>query len=121
SFCFFFFLYGCLALRVLHSFPTRRSSDLEETSANFSFEVNRSSGNDVVHVEDFSFTHEGDINPLFSNINFMIHRGERIALIGKNGIGKTTLLKAMLHDQPGIRHGSNVQIGYYAQEQEKLT
>ena len=93
----------------------------EETSANFSFEVNRSSGNDVVHVEDFSFTHEGDINPLFSNINFMIHRGERIALIGKNGIGKTTLLKAMLHDQPGIRHGSNVQIGYYAQEQEKLT
>lgn len=92
----------------------------EESSANFSFEVNRSSGNDVVHVEDYSFTHEGEQEPLFSNINFIIYRGERIALIGKNGVGKTTLLKAILEDQPGIRHGSNVQIGYYAQEQEKL-
>src|SRR5699024_11358614 len=63
----------------------------EKTSANFSFEVNPSSGNDVVHVEDFSFTHEGEVKPLFSNINFMINRGERIALIGKNGDGKSTL------------------------------
>src|SRR5699024_11936373 len=58
---------------------------------------------------------------LLSNNKLMIHRAERIALIGKNGVGKTTLLKAILHDQPRIRHGSNVQIGYYAQEQEKLT
>src|SRR5699024_6686467 len=59
----------------------------EETSAYFYFEVNRYSGNDVVHVEYFSFTHEGEVKPLFSNINFMVHRGERIALIGKNGVG----------------------------------
>lgn len=92
----------------------------EEASANFSFEVSRSSGNDVIQVEDYSFTHKGEDTPLFSNINFTVHRGERIALIGENGIGKTTLLKALLHEQPNIRLGSNVQIGYYAQEQEKL-
>src|SRR5699024_7877293 len=105
----------------LESMTKLDSPLVEETSANFSFDVNRSRGNDVVHVEDISYTHEGVVKQLFSNNNFMIHCGERIALIGNNGVSKTTLLKAILHDQPGIRHGSNVQIGYYAQEQEKLT
>ena len=93
----------------------------DEANANFSFEIAKTSGNDVIIVEDYAYTHEGEEHPLFSHVNLTVHRGERIALIGENGIGKTTLLRALLQEQDGIKHGSNVQIGYYAQEQEKLT
>ena len=93
----------------------------EAAEANFSFEVAKTSGNDVIVVEDYTFTHAGEKQPLFSHVDLTIHRGERIALIGENGIGKTTLLKALLHEQDKIKYGSNVQIGYYAQEQEKLS
>src|SRR5699024_7460858 len=61
----------------------------------------------------------------FSNVNFHINRGERIALIGPNGAGKTTLLKIIigkLNQVSGhVQHGTNVQIGYYDQEQANLT
>lgn len=94
----------------------------DESEASFTFEVAKTSGNDVIQVKDFSFTHEGDRTPLFSHVSFTIHRGERIALIGENGIGKTTLLKEIIkNDTEKMKIGSNVQIGYYAQEQEKLT
>lgn len=92
----------------------------DEASASFSFEVAKTSGNDVIHVDDYSYTHEGEKTPLFSNVQLTICRGERIALIGENGVGKTTLLKALLREDAQIKHGSNVQIGYYAQELEKL-
>src|SRR5699024_2226949 len=50
------------------------------------------------------------------------HRGERVALIGDHGVGKTTLLKMIVENKvEEIQLGSNVQVGYYAQEQEKLT
>ncbi|MEI3614768.1 ABC-F family ATP-binding cassette domain-containing protein [Pseudogracilibacillus sp. SO30301A] len=94
----------------------------DESSASFSFEIEKTSGNDVLSVNDFSYTHPDESEALFKNVSFNLHRGERVALIGENGIGKTTLLKAiMLKSQENIRLGSNVQIGYYAQEQENLT
>ncbi len=92
-----------------------------ESSASFAFEVARTSGNDVLKVENFSYTHKGEKQPLFTNISFTIHRGERIALIGENGVGKTTLLRSIMEEHPEIKLGTNVQIGYYAQEQETLT
>lgn len=92
----------------------------DESDASFSFEVAKTSGNDVLQVEDFSFTHEGEKEPLFTNVSFTVHRGERIALIGENGVGKTTLLRAIIDDEENIKKGTNVQIGYYAQEQETL-
>lgn len=88
--------------------------------ASFSFRVAKTSGNDVIQAVNYQFTHDGEKEPLFSDVNFAIHRGKRIALIGENGIGKTTLLKAIERVDNGITLGSNVQIGYYAQEQEKL-
>src|SRR5690625_2524193 len=92
----------------------------DEASASFSFEVAKTSGNDVLQVNELSFTYEGEDKPVFKNVSFTIHRGERVALIGENGVGKTTLLRAILKNQAGIILGTNVQIGYYSQEQETL-
>src|SRR5699024_4491885 len=95
-----------------------------EGSAKFSFEINRRSGNDVLRVKDLSFAYEED-QPLFSNLSFGINRKERIALIGPNGIGKTTLLKLLMKQLKATRgtitHGSNVEVAYYDQEQDLLT
>lgn len=98
--------------------------DGEEASAKFAFRINRKSGNDVLKVHDLSFRYtEGD-PLLFSNIHLEAHRGERIAIVGPNGVGKTTLLKTMtdkLSPEDGeIQLGAHVQIGYYDQEQAEL-
>jgi len=71
------------------------------------------SGNDVLKViggrKDF-----GEIT-LFRNAQMDIKRGEAVALIGENGVGKTTLFKMILEGADGVKLGSNVKIGYYDQ------
>lgn len=80
------------------------------------------SGNDVLTVERLSKAFPG--NPLFSNLSFSVKRGERVAVIGNNGTGKTTLLKIINElipaDAGSILLGSKVKIGYYDQEQQVL-
>ena len=80
------------------------------------------SGNDVLTVQDLSKSFGSQL--LFSHVNFEIKRGERVAVIGNNGTGKTTLLKiinGMLPADSGqIRLGSKVHIGYYDQEHQVL-
>ena len=66
----------------------------DESSASFSFDIAKTSGNDVLKVNNLSYTYPNEDEPLFKNVTFSIYRGERIALIGDNGVGKTTLLKA---------------------------
>src|SRR5699024_11075893 len=76
----------------------------------------------LLMVEAVSFTYPGETTPIFQDVNFTINRGERIALIGENGVGKTTLLKLIMKEELNeIKLGTNVQVGYYAQEQEKIT
>ena len=88
-----------------------------------SFRPNVESGNDVLHVENLSKSFGS--NHLFSNISFDIKKGERIAIIGDNGTGKTTILKIINRIEAAdgglIRLGTNVHIGYYDQEQQLLT
>ena len=80
------------------------------------------SGNDVLTVEGLSKAFPGQT--LFTDINFEIKRGERVALIGNNGTGKTTILKILngivAADTGRFALGSKVQIGYYDQEHHVL-
>ena len=80
------------------------------------------SGNDVLTVDGLSKSFPGQ--ELFTDISFSIKRGERVALIGNNGTGKTTLLKIinglLQADKGSFTLGTKVQIGYYDQEQQVL-
>lgn len=80
------------------------------------------SGNDVLTVTDLSKSF--DTQTLFTNVDFEIKRRERVAIIGNNGTGKTTLLKIINGiipaDSGQIRLGSKVHIGYYDQEHQVL-
>lgn len=80
------------------------------------------SGNDVLYVEDVAKSFENRV--IFEDISFFIQRGEKVAIIGANGVGKSTLFKILLNlikkDKGLIRLGTNVNIGYYDQEQAYL-
>ncbi|SHK82851.1 ABC-F family ATP-binding cassette domain-containing protein [Desulforamulus aeronauticus] len=88
----------------------------------FTFDIKLKSGNDVLQVSDLAVGYSGVA--LAKKINFLIERGESVALLGPNGIGKSTLLKTIVGELPSLegylRKGTNVSIGYYAQQQEKL-
>ena len=94
----------------------------DNTDIRIVLEPNVVSGNDVLTVEGLSKAFPQQ--KLFSDINFEIKRGERVALIGNNGTGKTTILKMINElvapDAGTIILGSNVQIGYYDQEHQQL-
>ncbi len=80
------------------------------------------SGQDVLLLERLSAGYDGV--PLFEDISAVLKAGERVALVGPNGAGKTTLLRVILGQMAPLagqaRLGANVEVGYYAQEQETL-
>ena len=80
------------------------------------------SGSDVLHAENLSKTYNG--HKVFRSVSFDIKRGDKVAVIGPNGAGKSTLFKMLLKevssDSGLIRFGTNVHVGYYDQEQQKL-
>ena len=97
--------------------PTEDNTDIRIV-----LEPNVVSGNDVLKVERLAKAFPP--LQLFSGINFEVKRGERVALIGNNGTGKTTILKIINElispDAGTVTLGSNVHIGYYDQEHQQL-
>lgn len=97
--------------------------DAEKDASKISFEANVKSGFDVLHIENLSKSF-GDKH-LFSNFSLDLKRGEKIALIGENGRGKTTLFKIIMDKikpDSGVKVlGANVEVGYYDQEQSNLS
>ena len=97
--------------------PTEDNTDIRIV-----LEPNVVSGNDVLKVE--GLTKAFPPVQLFSGIHFEVKRGERVALIGNNGTGKTTILKIINElvspDAGTVTLGSNVHIGYYDQEHQQL-
>ena len=95
----------------------------DQKSARFAFEIERTSGNEVLKVSDLCIGYGKDM--IAKNINFRITRGEAIALLGPNGIGKSTLIKTIARMIPklagSIQFGTNVTVAYYDQEQADLT
>lgn len=94
-----------------------------EKSAHFSFSTEKESGNIVMQVDNLSIGYS--TKTLSQNITLDIRKKDAVALVGPNGIGKTTLLKTLLGELPSlvgnINFGTNVSIGYYDQEQRLLT
>lgn len=93
-----------------------------DSEMNLSLEPSIVSGNDVLAGVNLSKSY-GELT-LFRNVSFEIKRGERVALIGGNGTGKSTLLKIIMGlltpDSGELRPGVKVHIGYYDQEQQVL-
>ena len=94
----------------------------DEHQVRFRFEAKRRTGDDVMFIRDYSKSF-GD-RTLFQNVNLTLRAGDRVALLGPNGIGKSTLLKCLMGEETpdtgSVRWGANVDTGYYDQKQEGL-
>ena len=108
--------------KMLHKIERVDKPAEEQTDMKIRFEPDLVSGNDVLFVEELAKSF--GTNHLFSGITFELKRGERVALIGDNGTGKTTMLKIINElipfDRGKITLGTNVHIGYYDQEHQVL-
>ena len=96
--------------------------DVHRKRASIKFSPSVSSGNDVLEVKDISMGYGERI--LFKDISFNIYRGEKVALIGANGIGKSTLFKIIMNEivplSGSTKLGTNVHVDYFHQEQKTL-
>ena len=96
--------------------------DEEDTSAlKLKFPPSPRSGNYPIIAENISKSY--DEKTIFSNVNFTIKRGDKVAFVGKNGEGKSTFVKCLMKEiehQGNLQLGHNIQIGYFAQNQASL-
>ncbi|MGI5884800.1 MAG: ATP-binding cassette domain-containing protein [Candidatus Spyradocola sp.] len=100
----------------------RLEKPVEEHNVYFRFHAGRGTGNDVLLCENLSKSFGA--RRLFQGLNLHVRAGDRIALLGANGVGKSTLLKILVgQEQPdtgSVRFGAGVEVGYYDQQQQGL-
>ncbi|EPZ44194.1 ABC-F family ATP-binding cassette domain-containing protein [Alicyclobacillus acidoterrestris] len=96
--------------------------DTDPAKVHLAFSANRPSGRDVLQVNDLAIGYGETV--LARNVSFRLERGMRLAILGPNGVGKSTLMKTLLHQlkplHGSIDVGQHVQFGYYDQEQTDL-
>ena len=94
----------------------------EDGQISFSFTAARRTGEDVLYAENLEKSFDGV--QLFRNVDLQVKSGQRVALVGPNGVGKSTLLSILTGektaDRGSFRWGANVDIGYYDQHQRGL-
>lgn len=97
--------------------------DKDMPKMRLTLEIEKESGKDVLDFSHVTKSYE-DKN-IFTDLSFEVHKGDRIAILGDNGTGKTTILKCINgltdFESGEIRFGANVTVGYYDQEQQGLT
>ena len=95
---------------------------IDARSANIQFGFDRNTGNDVMHIKQLEIGY--DDTPITKPINLEVSKGDHIAIIGPNGVGKTTLIKTIAQRQRPlggeVTFGANLQIGYYDQKQAEF-
>lgn len=102
----------------------RLEVDLEDTSRlNLRFPPAPRSGDFPIIIEDLEKVYQGADHPVISHVNLTIRRGEKVAFVGKNGEGKTTLVRCIMDQLDyfgNLKVGHNVKIGYFAQNEASL-
>lgn len=95
---------------------------INDKSIGITFEIDRRSGNDVLKVENLSVGYDNQV--ITDDLNFQINRLDRVALIGPNGIRKSTILKTVAQTLPPLKgdiyYGKSLDMGYFDQEQANL-
>jgi len=100
----------------------RVEKPVSEQKVRFNFTARRRTGDDVLMIKDLAKGFEG--RTLFEHLNLHLRAGDRVAIIGPNGVGKSTLLNIIVGqlapDHGTVAFGSNVDLGYYDQQQARL-
>ena len=100
----------------------RLDKPLEENHVRFAFDVRRRMGEEALEVKNLQKSFED--RTVFHDVSFKMRTGDRVALIGPNGVGKSTLFRILMNkmapDKGSVRFGVNVDIGYYDQHQQEL-
>ncbi len=100
----------------------RLDKPLEENHVRFAFDVRRQSGEEALEVKALEKSFEG--RTLFHDLSFSLRTGDRVALIGANGVGKSTLFQILMNrlspDRGSVKYGVNIDVGYYDQHQQNL-
>ena len=94
----------------------------DDKAANIEFNIKEQSGRDVLMIENLKVGYDG--KQVGNAYNFSVYKGDRIAIVGRNGIGKSTLIKTIAKKQNAlggsVHYGSKVSLGYYDQKQAEF-
>ena len=94
----------------------------DDKAANIEFKIKEQSGRDVLMIENLKVGYDG--KQVGNAYNFSVYKGDRVAIVGRNGIGKSTLIKTIAKKQSAlggsVHYGSKVSLGYYDQKQAEF-
>ena len=108
--------------KVLEKMELIENPKKDDKAANIEFKIKEQSGRDVLVIENLKVGNDGV--QVGNRYNFSVYKGDRIAIVGRNGIGKSTLIKTIAKRQKelggSVHYGSKVSLGYYDQKQAEF-